>query len=171
MCWRKVPLHACTRPSILLPGPGVRKWNLCTWLGAGQLQVKKNARAFFPSIKKGCAALSIPCFHSTAVCLCFARGPHSTLQSLNCCVREHLLQVFVWKSISRSSVWKPKAISRYLWRPMRCWGHFESSGTSCCPEGKQNLFLFFTRQFFVFVSFSEASGILRSKSNLVFNWY
>jgi hypothetical protein len=43
---------------------------------------------------------------------------------------------------------------------------FESSGTSCCREGKQNLFLFFALQFFVkfevFFSFSETSRILRS---------
>jgi hypothetical protein len=43
---------------------------------------------------------------------------------------------------------------------------FESSGTSCYREGKQNLFLFFTLQFFVkfevFFSFSETSRILRS---------
>jgi hypothetical protein len=86
-------------------------------LGAGQLQRKKKTWGlFFHLWNKGCVALSIPCFHSTAVCSWFARAPHSTLQSLNCCVREHLLQVFVWKSISRSSVWKPKAIMlRSFW--------------------------------------------------------
>jgi hypothetical protein len=51
MCWRTVPLHVCTRPSILLPGPGVRKSNLCTWLGAGQLQKKKTREGFFSIYK------------------------------------------------------------------------------------------------------------------------
>ncbi len=64
----KKSAFTCTRPPILLPRPRFCNSNLCTLLGAGQRHQKT---------REGCAALSIPCFHSTAVCLCSARAPHS----------------------------------------------------------------------------------------------
>jgi hypothetical protein len=48
MCWREVPLHAQGPPYSC---PGARKSNLCTWLGAGQLQEKKTSKGFLSIYK------------------------------------------------------------------------------------------------------------------------
>ncbi|KAH9569366.1 hypothetical protein CY35_03G129300 [Sphagnum magellanicum] len=87
-------------------------------LGAGQLQRKKKREGFFSIYKTKAAlfCLSHAFIQLQSVCASLElHTPHSRVSTV-----VYVSWGGVTNSISRSSVWKPKAVSRRLERSMRC---------------------------------------------------